>query len=133
MNPRMPFSAARRHESLARRVCTAPLALLLAPEHECLTARQQGWEAISTGEILSLAEGEFHVFLTADQNIRYQQKLTGRSIAILELSTNNLRRIEASIGMVKVVLSDLKAGDLRLLEIPWLYDQPSSPRRSARN
>lgn len=96
----------------------APLAHILAPEHECLTARQQGWEAISNGALLSLAEAEFDVFLTADQNIRYQQNLTGCPIAILELSTNNLRRLEASIGMVKLALSALKPGDLRLLEVP---------------
>lgn len=96
----------------------APLAVLLAKEHECLTAQQQGWDTISNGQLLSLAEIEFDVFLTSDQNIRYQQNLAGRSIAILELSTNNLRRVEASIEPVNLALSELMPGDLKLLEIP---------------
>lgn len=96
----------------------APVARLLGPEHECLTAKQHGWAAIANGELLSLAEGEFDVFLTADQNIRYQQNLAGRSIAILELSTNNLRRIEAAIPLIRQTLAELKPGDVRLLDLP---------------
>jgi len=34
-----------------------------------------------------------------DQNIRYQQNLAGFRIAILELSTNDLRRIEGGCGI----------------------------------
>ncbi len=39
---------------------------------------------------------EFDLFITADQNIRYQQNLAGRRIAILELSTNDISRIQAA-------------------------------------
>jgi len=33
--------------------------------------------------LLTLAEGKFDVFVTIDKNIRYQQNLSGRKIAIL--------------------------------------------------
>jgi hypothetical protein len=56
----------------------------------------QGWGGIRNGDLLQRAEGEFDLFITSDQNIRYQQNLTGRAIAILELSTNDLRRIESA-------------------------------------
>jgi hypothetical protein len=48
------------------------------------------------GELIHLAEMEFALFITSDQNVRYQQNLTGRRIAIIELSTNDLRRILAA-------------------------------------
>ncbi len=37
--------------------------------------------------LLQRAEAEFDIFITSAQNIRYQQNLAGRRIAILELST----------------------------------------------
>jgi len=54
--------------------------------HECSAASACGWAGIKNGELLRLAEGLFDVFVTADQNIRYQQNLSNRQIAILELS-----------------------------------------------
>jgi len=67
-----------------------------APAHVCTTAQRRGWGGIKNGDLLRLAEGKFDLFITSDQNIRYQQNLAGRSIAILELSTNKIRRIEAA-------------------------------------
>ena len=55
------------------------------------TAQQRGWGGIKNGDLLRPAEGEFELFITSDQNIRYQQNLAGRQIAILELSTNDYR------------------------------------------
>jgi hypothetical protein len=59
--------------------------------HECSTAQQRGWGGMKNGDLLRLAEGQFDLFITSDQNIRYQQNLAGRRIPILELSTNKLR------------------------------------------
>src|SRR2546423_9267243 len=64
--------------------------------HDCRTAQQMGWKNVENGALLDLAEGEFDVFITADQGVRYQQNLSGRKIAILELSTNKMRLIEAA-------------------------------------
>jgi hypothetical protein len=61
--------------------------------HPCATAQRKGWDAITNGELIRLAEAEFGVSATSDQNIRYQQNLAGRRIAILELSTNDVRRV----------------------------------------
>ena len=65
-------------------------------DHVCATAQQRGWGGKKNGDLLRLAENEFDLFITSDQNIRYQQNLQGRRIAILELSTNDLRKIEAA-------------------------------------
>ncbi|MCL4788192.1 MAG: DUF5615 family PIN-like protein [Verrucomicrobia bacterium] len=86
--------------------------------HECTTAQKCGWGGIKNGELLRRAEGQFELFITADQNIRYQQNLAGFRIAILELSTNDLRRIQAAAALIRSTITALQPGQLRLLEIP---------------
>lgn len=54
------------------------------------TVRDLGWSGIKNGELLKRVEGEFDVFVTADKNIRYQQHLSDRSFAIVEIFTNRL-------------------------------------------
>jgi len=94
-----------------------PIHRLLAG-HECSTAQQQGWGGIKNGELLQLAEGKFDLFITSDQNLRYQQNLAGRQIAILELSTNKLRRIEAEADLMRAAVTSIKPAEFRRLEIP---------------
>jgi hypothetical protein len=77
-----------------------------------------GWNGVTNGELLLLAENEFELFITADQNLRYQQNLAGRSIAILELSTNDLRRILAADASITEAVATIQAGDYLQLEIP---------------
>ncbi len=86
--------------------------------HECRTAQQEGWGGIKNGRLLQLAEGEFNLFITSDQNLRYQQNLSGRSIAILELSTNKLRRIKTAAVLIQAAIAAIKAGEFRKLDIP---------------
>ena len=57
--------------------------------HDCCTAQQRGWGGVKNGRLLEMAEGEFDLFITSDQNVRYQQNLSGRRIAILELPQTN--------------------------------------------
>jgi predicted nuclease of predicted toxin-antitoxin system len=94
-----------------------PMHRLLAG-HQCMTAQQRGWGGIKNGDLLGLAESEFELFITADQNIRYQQNLAGRSIAILELSTNKLRRLCAAAALIQSAAATMKPGEFRHLEIP---------------
>jgi predicted nuclease of predicted toxin-antitoxin system len=94
-----------------------PLARLL-PDCECVTARECGWGGFRNGDLLRVAEGKFDVFLTADKNLRYQQNLAGRALPIVELSTNDIRRIRASVGLVQAALNVVTPGDYRTVEIP---------------
>lgn len=56
--------------------------------HTVTKAKERGWDTLSNGDLLSEAErAGFDVFLTADKNIRYQQNLSRRRIAIVVLST----------------------------------------------
>jgi hypothetical protein len=55
--------------------------------HQVTEAVEQGWERLENGDLLTAAEtAGFEVLVTSDKNIRYQQNLTGRTIAIVVLS-----------------------------------------------
>ena len=58
------------------------------PGHIVTKAKDRGWDTLSNGDLLAAAESAgFEVLLTADKNMRYQQNLEGRRIALLVLST----------------------------------------------
>ena len=65
----------------------------------------------------SLAEGKFDLFITADQGLAYEQNLRGRRIAILELSTNKLRPIEAAAVQLRDAVATMSGTEFRRLEI----------------
>jgi len=61
------------------------------PHHEVKTAREMGWQALKNGELLDQAqEAGFEVLLTVDQNLRYQQNLQGRSIAVVVMIADGI-------------------------------------------
>jgi predicted nuclease of predicted toxin-antitoxin system len=96
----------------------APLARLLTG-HDCTTVQLAGWTGIKNGQLLQHAEqAKFDVFITADKNLRYQQQLTGRALAILELSTNDLRRLRAATSAIAEALVGIHSDDYRLVEVP---------------
>ena len=59
-----------------------PLKSLLTG-HDYRTVQEMGWDGVKNGELLLLAEKDFDVFITGDKNLRYQQNLGGRQIAII--------------------------------------------------
>jgi predicted nuclease of predicted toxin-antitoxin system len=59
--------------------------------HECLTVQEAGWSGKQNGELLSLAEAAFDVLVTLDTNLRYQQNLASRRIAIVILRSSSNR------------------------------------------
>jgi len=52
---------------------------------EVWTVVEVGWAGIKNGKLLRLAEAEFDVFVTADQNLSYQQPLTNFDLGIVVL------------------------------------------------
>ena len=88
-------------------------------EHEVTTAQRMGWSGISNGDLLDKAEHEgFQVFILADKNLRYQQNLSGRKIAILELWTNHRPTLEKHFAEIRAAVEKLSPGDYFILEIP---------------
>ena len=55
---------------------------------------------MSNGDLLSIMEELLDLFITADKNLKYQQNLINRRIAIIQLYTNRLpllKKIESKI------------------------------------
>src|ERR1700761_7958994 len=80
-------------------------------EHDCRSTQQSGWAGIKNGKLLGLAEGDFDLLITSDHNLRYQQNLKNRQIAIIELSTNKLRRIQAASALLQNVVNNIQPSD----------------------
>ena len=61
------------------------------PGHDIKTAREMRWEGVKNGKLLDEAQAAgFDVLLTVDQNLRYQQNLQGRAIAVVVLIANGI-------------------------------------------
>ena len=60
--------------------------------YECRTVQEAGWSGKENGERLALAErANFEVLITVDQNIRHQQNLVGRKIALVIIHARSNR------------------------------------------
>ena len=59
-------------------------------QHEVRTFPEMQWHPqLENGKLLDAAESAgFDVMVTSDQNIRYQQNLTGRKLALVVLGSN---------------------------------------------
>lgn len=79
---------------------------------ETATAFQRGWAQLKNGALLKAAEDAFYdVLVTADKNLRYQQQLTGRRIAIVELPTNSLPTLLPRFTAIADAVNRVRPGE----------------------
>jgi hypothetical protein len=93
-----------------------PLRRLL-PHHSVSTAQEMGWGDLKNGELISRAEQNFEAMITCDQNIRYQQNMSDRKLAILVLPINDWPTIRAHSIEISDKVAALKPGDF--VELIW--------------
>lgn len=87
--------------------------------HDVSTVQKLGWSGISNGDLLQRAEQDgFNLFLVADKNLRYQQNLQSRKLAILELWTNHRPTLEKHLDKVQTAANDISPGEYFVLENP---------------
>lgn len=87
------------------------------PHHTVSTAQEMGWGKLKNGVLLQAAEPEFDAFLTSDQNLKYQQNITGRKLAILVLPSNDWPMIRLHTDEIAAKVAALKQGDF--VELNW--------------
>jgi hypothetical protein len=85
--------------------------------HEVATAYERGWSTLSNGDLLAAAEREFDVLITTDRNLRDQQNLTGRRIAILVLPTTSWPSIRQHADAVRREALAMAPAEYR--EVTW--------------
>ena len=88
----------------------APLRRQLAG-HEIATAYEMGGAKLGNGDLLAAAEKSYDAFITTDQNLRYQQNLAGRRLAILVLPTTSWPKIQKHMDRIIENVNALKPGD----------------------
>jgi hypothetical protein len=88
--------------------------------HEDTEAIECGWNRISNGELLTTAEAAgFELLLTTDKNIRYQQNLKGRRIAIVVLGNSAWRVVRKHLDRVAAAVNAATPGSYAEVEIPF--------------
>ncbi|OFW36389.1 MAG: hypothetical protein A3J28_17530 [Acidobacteria bacterium RIFCSPLOWO2_12_FULL_60_22] len=76
--------------------------------HEVRTVQQVGWAGLKNGELLQRAEEEgFEVFLTADQNLAFQQNLqqSGLCVLVVRAASNALEDLHP---LVPSILAEIR-------------------------
>lgn|SRR5690348_6433515 len=87
--------------------------------HEVRVSADFGWERLTNGELLRAAEQEgFEVLLTTDKNIRYQQNLKGRRIAIVVLGHSQWPSLRPHVQRVVEAVDGAGPGSYAEVEIP---------------
>ena len=87
--------------------------------HRVATIFDLGWNKLKNGELLQKAEESgFSVLVTTDQNLRYQQNLAARKIAIVVLTTTSWPRIERAAASVARAVDAAAPGSYVEVPVP---------------
>lgn len=87
--------------------------------HCVSTAYELGWATLKNGELLrSAQEKGFEVRVTTDTNLKYQQNLAARQIAVVVLSTTSWPRIRAVVENVSSAVNTVSIGGYVEVTVP---------------
>jgi hypothetical protein len=83
--------------------------------HEVRTVQQQGWAGLKNGELLRRAgEAGYEVFITADQNLEFQQNLARSKMFVLVLvaASNALEDLLPLVSNILAEMPNARAGTI---------------------
>lgn len=87
--------------------------------HEVAFARQIGWHELTNGELLRQAEDAgYELLLTTDKNLRYQQNLSERAIAIVVLSNPQWPDVRLYLARIADAVDAAMPGSYIEVDIP---------------
>jgi hypothetical protein len=88
--------------------------------HTVVTAQAKGWDRLDNGALLDAAEqAGFQILLTTDKNIRYQQNLAGRTIALVALTgTTKWSNVKLHFQRIASAVNAATAGSYTEVNIP---------------
>jgi hypothetical protein len=98
------------------------------PGHEVHTVVEMGWpDQLENGKLLEVAEQSgFDVMVTSDQNIRHQQDLEGRKLALVALGSNIWPVVQRHGAAITASVGAATPGSYAFIEMPL----PLKPRRT---
>ncbi|MBL0148567.1 MAG: hypothetical protein IPP87_07475 [Ideonella sp.] len=69
--------------------------------HQVETAYERAWSSLQNGALIAAAEADhFEVFVTTDRNLKYQQNLTNRTIAVVVLLSTSWPRLQTVLTLI---------------------------------
>jgi hypothetical protein len=87
--------------------------------HTVRDAKAEGWDTLSNGELLKAAEDAgFDVLVTTDKNLRYQQNLAARKIAVVVLGKARWQLIKPVVPQVLAAIEAAQPGTFAVVQIP---------------
>jgi hypothetical protein len=87
--------------------------------HQVATAYERGWSTLKNGELLDVVEREgYEVLVTTDSNLKYQQNLAGRQLAIVVLLSTSWPRIRRVTDRVVQAIDSATPGSYVEIEVP---------------
>lgn len=88
-------------------------------DHFVRTANEQGWSALSNGDLLRVAEeAGFEVLLTTDTGLPHQQNLKGRKLAVVILTRNRWLLVRLRMTEIVAAVNSAKQETYSVVEIP---------------
>ena len=79
--------------------------------HVVVEAIERGWDRLVNGELIAAAEAAgFELLLTTDKNMRYQQNLKGRRIAIIVLGNSRRPAVHRHMDRVVAAVNAARPG-----------------------
>jgi hypothetical protein len=87
--------------------------------HEVRTAYEMGWAELTNGRLLDNAEQVgFDAVITGDQNVRYQQRLAGRRLALVVLSETSWPTLRAHRKLIIDAIEGVREGVYMTVNLP---------------
>ena len=74
-----------------------------------------GWAALKNGDLLAIASGKFDIFITTDQCLSYQQRISDFAIAVIVLVShrNELEFLLPLVPELRKVIAQIKPGEVQ--------------------
>ena len=86
-------------------------------DHSVDTAFERGWSNFQNGELLEASERDnYQLLISTDQNLKYQQNLLDRQLAIIVLLSTSWPRIQLKVDDIQAAVDAIASGGY--MEIP---------------
>lgn len=83
------------------------------PDLGIVSVQDMGWAGIKNGQLLRLVAEEFDVLITSDKNLRHQQNLPIRDLAVIILPSNQVPIVNGLLPEIEKALMDISPRELR--------------------
>jgi hypothetical protein len=86
--------------------------------HTVDTVYELGWAGLGNSELLQAAEeADYDLLVTTDQNLKYQQNLSVRKLAVLVLLSTSWPRMRAHVQAISQLIETMQIGDYKELDL----------------